>query len=147
MRSATSKMNSSTSGDSSKNIMKWVLVQWPTKKRDLVHMQSILCPTEKVEVGRYVDLHWAGRENTALVVALSHDREMLESMMKKRSRSPVAGPSWSRKMEEIDRDYSPSASSLKPSDDETTSLADTDEVRSPLLIIKKYINVCLNKFD
>ncbi|CAH1639228.1 unnamed protein product [Spodoptera littoralis] len=127
MRCGNSKMIRSTSGDSSRNIMKWVLVQWPTKKRDIVHMRSILCPTEKVEVGRYVNLHWAGRENTALVVALSHDREMLENMMKKRSKSPVPGPSWSRTMEEIDRDYSPSASSLKPSDDETTSLADSDE--------------------
>ncbi|CAH1639231.1 unnamed protein product [Spodoptera littoralis] len=134
-------MNISTSGDSSRNIMKWVLVQWPTKKRDIVHMRSILCPSEKVEVGRYVNLHWAGRENTALVVALSNDREMLETMMKKRSRSPVAGPSWSRKMEEIDRDYSPSASSWEPSDDETTSSADSDEdiqeIRKHKVIDKK----------
>ncbi|CAH1639229.1 unnamed protein product [Spodoptera littoralis] len=134
-------MISSTSGDSSRNIIKWVLVQWPTKKLDIVHMRSILCPSRKVEVGRYVNLHWAGTENTALVVALSHDREMLETLMKKRSKSPVADPSWSRKMEEIHRDYSPSASSWEPSDDETTSSADSDEdiqeIRKHKVIDKK----------
>ncbi|XP_022822925.1 uncharacterized protein LOC111353936 [Spodoptera litura] len=131
---------SSTSGSSSRNT-KWVLVQWPTKKRDLVNMKSLLCSSEdEVRAGRYVNLHWAGRQNTALVVAISDDRQRLESMMK-RSRSPVAGSSWSRKMEKIDGDYSPSASSWKPSEDETTSSADSDEdiqaIRKHKIIDKK----------
>ncbi|XP_022823300.1 protein insensitive-like [Spodoptera litura] len=118
----------------------WVIVEWPTKKRDLVNMLSILCPSQFVKAGRYVNLHWAGREHSALVVAVSNDRQRLESMMK-RPRSPVAGPSRSRKMEEIDGDYSSSASSWKPSDDDTTSSADSDEdiqaIRKHKIIAKK----------
>ncbi|KAF9418874.1 hypothetical protein HW555_004394 [Spodoptera exigua] len=118
--------------------MWWVLVQWKNGKCDVVHVRSVVrAPTNEVRPADMITLNWAGRQRLAVVVALANkgERQTLETMMTmSNKKSPVAGPSR-LVVEEDHEDYSPSASSWKPSDDDTES-AESDEEVQPIKKLK-----------
>ncbi|KAJ8715160.1 hypothetical protein PYW08_005141 [Mythimna loreyi] len=115
----------------------WLLVQWLDESFDVVHVKSLVSPSEELRLGEVVKVYWRGEQETVTLVGYARDREPLLAMIQKYFEEE-AGPncksenSPNRTHEEVEEeaDYSCSESSWAPSpEDEGSAESDMENTR------------------
>ncbi|XP_037293045.1 uncharacterized protein LOC115440216 [Manduca sexta] len=118
------------SGKKSEN---WLLVEWSEGGRDVVYVKSVLSPLNKeLKAGDVLTANRKGEAHAGTLIARARERHMLDSMIK--SEEP-AGPSL--KKGEESEDFSASASSWEPSDEDGAMSADSDAVETKKIKLDK----------
>ncbi|KAJ0174559.1 hypothetical protein K1T71_009667 [Dendrolimus kikuchii] len=103
----------------------WLLVDWVGGGRDVIYVRSVLSPMSELKIGEVLTANKRGEAQIATLIARARERHELDEMIKEK-----ASPGPSVENQDDPEDFSASASSWDPNDEDEPMSGDSDEVKT-----------------